>query len=89
MPFACEKASGHRGISASRSIEHFRNWLWLLGDDELLEFSGGDNNYINCGAPILKAIADKYRFDWPDDDGLNRMARGEPCVDGCVEGCGG
>ncbi len=33
MDFAWEKANGCRGISASRSLMHYRAWLWLLGED--------------------------------------------------------
>ena len=33
MPFAWEKANGFRGISAGRSMSHFRAWVWLAGDD--------------------------------------------------------
>jgi len=32
MEFAWEKANNCRGISASRSISHYKAWLWLLGD---------------------------------------------------------
>jgi hypothetical protein len=86
MEFACDKASSHRGLSAVRSIEHFRNWLWLLEDDEMLEFAMDYRNYPNYGAPILKAIAKKYDCPWPDDEGLNRMAEGKHC--GACYPCG-
>ena len=34
LPFARKKIEGSRGLSTARAIAHFRNWLWLLGDDE-------------------------------------------------------
>lgn len=88
MPFALEKASNHRGLSASRSIEHFQNWLFLLGDDELLNFSQQGGNYTNYGCPILKKICQKYGFEYPSSLEMQRMAEGKPCVDNCEEGCG-
>jgi hypothetical protein len=60
MEFAVEKACDHRGLSARRSISKMRGWLWLLNDNEMLEFIKNDNNYENYGAPILKKIIDKY-----------------------------
>ncbi len=36
MPFAWEKANNCRGLSAGRSIQHYQNWLWLLGEDALV-----------------------------------------------------
>lgn len=60
LPFAWEKAEGKRGLSAMRSIAHFRNWLWLLGDDDLLAFVENDNNYTEYGIPMLLKIREKY-----------------------------
>jgi hypothetical protein len=39
LEFAWEKAEGHRGLSALRSITRMRAWLWLLKDEELLRFA--------------------------------------------------
>jgi hypothetical protein len=33
MEFAWEKANGCRGISAYRSIMHYKAWLWMIGED--------------------------------------------------------
>ena len=60
LPFAWEKARGERGISASRSIQHFESWLWLLGDDELLAFAEDEGHYEPYGKPILLRITAKY-----------------------------
>ncbi len=65
MDFAWEKANSFRGLSASRSISHFRAWIWLLGDDF------PDVEYEHYGKEILVAICEKY--GWPSsqwDDGV-------------------
>ena len=86
LPFAIGKATDHRGLSASRSIDHMHGWVWLMGDKAYKSIDW--ENYANYGVPILKACADLVKFDWPDDVRLNRMARGLPCEDFCMEGCG-
>ncbi len=87
MAFALEKAANHRGISANRSIDHFKRWLWLLCDGDLLAVAEDDDKYAMYGVPILKAICDKYGFTFPEDEKMQRMAQGKPCHDGCSEGC--
>lgn len=62
--FAFRKADGERGISSSRSIGHFQNWLWVLEDHELLAFAQSDQNYgsgYGYGISILRKIRDKYK----------------------------
>lgn len=86
LDFAFDKALDHRGLSASRSIEHMRSWLWLLGDNELLEFADRSSSYPNYGVPILKRIAIKYDKTMPK--GILDWADGEGCRPGCDEGCG-
>lgn len=88
MAFAWGKALNHRGISASRSVTKMASWLWLLGDDEIVAFCHDEANYENYGAPVLKAICDKYRFPIPDDECALQMAQGLPCYPGCDMGCG-
>lgn len=88
MPFALDKAEGHRGISAGRSIQHMQTWLWLMGDDELLEFAENDNNYPNYGVPILAAICKKYYIQTPDEEWFKNMSQGSSCTPDCDEGCG-
>jgi len=53
MPFAWEKANGCRGISAARSLMHYKAWLWLMGSDEFedideYQFYGKDNLITIC-----------------------------------------
>ncbi len=69
MRFAWDKANNRRGISATRSLEHMRSWLFLLGlaNDELDDFL---TNYENYGKPQLRAICEAFGWDWRAwDDG--------------------
>lgn len=86
MDFAWDKAIGHRGLSASRSIQKLSAWCWLLVEDELVEAL--DNGpYSRYGAPGLAEVS--KRFEWPIPKGkrIKRMIKGLPCVPGCEEGC--
>lgn len=60
LPFAFGKAHGQRGISANRSIEHFQAWLWLIKDEEMLDYTEDDDHYASYGLPILMKIKKKY-----------------------------
>ena len=88
MTFAWEKALGHRGISAGRSIQKFAEWLWVLGDDEAYAFVDDDANYAQYGVPALAYICERFGFPIPDGARVSRMRRGDACTDGCEEGCG-
>ena len=58
LPFAWGKANDERGISASRSIQHFRAWFFLLGEDEFYKKITWmeDNDFAMYGKPILETI---------------------------------
>ena len=87
MAFAWGKAEDHRGISASRSVEKFEAWLWLLEDDQLAkDFDAA--SYQNYGCPKLKLLCERLGFPMPDSEGMLRMSRGEACTDSCESGCG-
>jgi hypothetical protein len=58
MPFAWEKANEERGISASRSMDHYSVWVWLAGDD-----LGDLTNYDDYGRYNLRCICKHYRWD--------------------------
>lgn len=74
MPFAWEKANDCRGLSAGRSIDHFKAYLWLLGEDAVVEQIG---SYSEYGKPQLRAICEKYGIDWRSlDDGRWRNIEG-------------
>lgn len=70
MEFAWTKANHARGLSAGRSIDHYYAWLWLLGEDEAAE---GILDYRYYGKPQLRAICERYGWDWKTwDDGVWR-----------------
>jgi hypothetical protein len=77
MKFAWEKANGCRGISAERSLEHFRAWLWLDGEDGLAELM---ENHTHYGKPQLVAISKRYAIDWKslDNDEWKNHENQEP-----------
>ena len=86
MPFAIGKALGHRGLSAERSIDHFKGLVWLMGDEEYGSIDW--DNYAQYGVPILRQVADLIGFDWPsDNEELNNMAQGHLCTPDCEAGC--
>ena len=63
MPFAIGKAVNQRGISAERSLCHYWSWTWLIGDEDW-DFSDYDSYGIN----ELKAICDRYGFEFSEED---------------------
>jgi len=85
MDFAIEKARDHRGLSALRSISHFKAWIWLLGDEDYEAMSW--DRHGPYGVPILKQICERYGFEHEFAGILARMAEGKPCTDGCNNGC--
>jgi len=62
LEFAYEKAEDERGLSASRSMLHFKTWIWL--DDEVFynKVIGLIDNYTNYGIPALDEISKHYGF---------------------------
>lgn len=68
LPFAWDKANNCRGLSAGRSINHMRAWLWMLGEEQAAASLDGD--YELYGKPQLRAISEAFGFDWrAADDG--------------------
>lgn len=59
MPFAFEKATNQRGISAGRSISHYVAWLWLVG----VEWCEEIEDYDNYGLPQLRRICQFLDID--------------------------
>jgi len=46
LKFAFEKANGKRGLSAARSLQHYKNWFFLIGEDEMCKnINIGEYNY--------------------------------------------
>ena len=68
LPFAWDKANGNRGISAGRSLDHMKAWLWLAGHDELLKQHF--EHYEHYGKFQLVIASELVGFDWrAHDDG--------------------
>lgn len=66
MTFAWDKALGERGISANRSVDKFREWVWILGDQENLDaFERAE--YAPYGKPKLKVLCQAYGFPVPEE----------------------
>lgn len=70
MLFAWDKANGCRGISAERSLAHYKAWMWLLGED------GWDNidEYEHYGKDNLVRICKFFDLDasqWDDGRRVN------------------
>lgn len=93
LEFAIDKADNHRGLSAARSVDHYRAWVWLFAPDAYDDFV--NEPYTNYGVPQLRAAATALGFEerWlrlvAERPGIIRMADGLECrVDGCEEGCG-
>jgi hypothetical protein len=75
LPFAWDKANNCRGISANRSVDHFRAWLWLAGYDIDDDF---DRRYEFYGKPVLVTVSDMLGFAWREhDDGKWRNGEDE------------
>jgi hypothetical protein len=84
MPFAIEKAIDHRGLSASRSIEHFTSWVWLLGDADYKSVNW--DRHANYGCPALLQICKLYGFQSSRKKAFRLMAAGRKCSARCT-GC--
>lgn len=63
LPFAFEKAEDQRGLSAIRSIQRFRAWIWLLGEEyaDLLAFLEDEDNFQGYGETLLHRIAEVFQ----------------------------
>jgi hypothetical protein len=85
--FGWTKVHHHRGLSASRTIDKMREWLWLLGFDPE-SVTDVDARWGQYGAGCLADICRHLGFPVPDEEWARRMESGEPCEPGCTSGCG-
>ena len=70
LEFAWDKANDCRGISAWRSIQHFRNWFYMFGDKDIDVLVKELENYEYYGKPWLAIICEILNIDWEKlDDG--------------------
>lgn len=87
MDFGWSKVRDHRGISAGRTVSKMGAWIWLLGHDPRDVYNESEE-WGQYGAGCLSRICARFGLPVPEGEDIERMARGEPCVDGCDEGCG-
>ncbi|KKM56234.1 hypothetical protein LCGC14_1551890 [marine sediment metagenome] len=59
LSFAFQKATDERGISANRSLLHYQNWFWLIGDQDFADSIFKD--FSNYGLEKLKEIEKKLK----------------------------
>lgn len=90
MEGALEHAEDHHDLESARSLCHFVNWLWLLGDEETLNFITDAGNYQAFGVPALSKICEVYEFEAPREESwfvgmLEKGHCGAPDTDEC--GC--
>ena len=62
LDFAYDKAEGERGLSAGRSMLHFRTWIWLEDEKFYNEVINLIDNYTNYGIPALNKISKHYGY---------------------------
>lgn len=67
LPFAWDKANNCRGISAGRSLEHIKTWLWLAGyNSETISNFFDDYSYYGKEQLVIASIL--VDFDWHEQD---------------------
>ena len=66
LDFAWDQANSCRGLSAARSLDHLKAWLWLAGFDEVVDkhFS----TYERYGKFQLVIASELTGFDWSIED---------------------
>lgn len=62
LAFAYMKAEDERGLSAARSLLHFKTWIWLDDPAFYEEIIPMIESYTRYGIPTLDRIAKHY--DW-------------------------
>ena len=68
LSFAWDKANDCRGLSAFRSIQHFRNWFYMFGNEDCDELVDEMEDYMYYGKPWLVIISELVDFDWREED---------------------
>lgn len=67
--FAREKCEGQRGISATRSVYHYKNWLWLIADQDdraaaiLDEADNGAFDAEDYGEAFLDRVSKAFELE--------------------------
>ena len=70
LPFAWDKANNCRGLSANRSIDHMKAYLWILGDGNFEKMEEIEYEYY--GKEKLIFVSKMVGFDWEKYDNGER-----------------
>lgn len=62
LEFAYDKAHSQRGLSAGRSMLHFKTWIWLDDEKFYNKIIGMIDNYTDYGLPTLDKISKHYGY---------------------------
>lgn len=82
LPFAWGKANNRRGISAGRSVEHMKAWLWLM-EHPLAETLDDDYEFYgkNCLVTVSRIVGFDYSQhddgSWANDEGSDGLSETE------------
>ncbi len=70
LEFAWGKANDSRGLSAQRSMAHFKGLLYLIGpeQDDLRQWIGSPEHFAYYGKPALVKVSELVGFPWRDHD---------------------
>lgn len=63
LEFAYSKAESERGLSAGRSMLHFKTWIWLESEDFYNEVIDLIDNYTSYGLLALDMISEHYEWE--------------------------
>lgn len=63
LEFAYEKAENGRGLSAARSMMHFKTWIWLDDKEFYADIVDEIDNYYAYGIPVLDKISSHYGYE--------------------------
>lgn len=67
LEFAYGKALGERGLSAARSMLHFKTWIWLESKEFYSDIIDDMEDYDNYGIGVLDKISKHYGYDYEAD----------------------
>jgi len=60
LVYARRKAKRQQSFHLGRTIREIIDYLWLLGDDEMIQFAADPMNYINDCQSILRKLRETY-----------------------------
>ena len=63
LEFAYGKAENERGLSANRSMLHFKTWIWLDDPEFYDKIIPEIDDYYDYGISVLDSISKHYGFE--------------------------